>query len=371
MQEDTTVTSNASRTAALPVAPTLHALPDALKLHILGNGGPRCALLLEAASRALDLRRVARTAYDAFWREHLLERWPCEGPALCSLVGPQATPRQLYEAFATKRIARRNIHGEVELSSSGYISSVYPAYYPDDVGESSGDEDSDKDHYAADYPIMGRVAFILTVGGFARTARFTKGPKGEASPNEYMCDSPGLGRIGGPHCIGVWEVLGGEAIFDFGGTFPPDGLRDVPTWDPATTREVTGSQLSQSLYAIDLQSFKCVALFENLYPDDIGELANDQIYLRYFSDSPDIPVYFRHEKPVEYESPSELESDGKALVDVLRLDSHFDLEPCVDAGPFVYRLRHTNIGFRDRSEYCVHDKDFCPYILDIIQQTHA
>ena len=112
-----------------------------------------------------------------------------------------------------------------------------------------------------------------------------------------------------------------------------------------------------------------MALFQNLYPDDIGELANDQIYLRYFSDSPDIPVYFRHEKPVEYESPSEL--DDKALVDVLRLDSNFDLEPCVDAGPFVYRLRHTNIGFRDKKEYCVHDKDFCPYILDIIQHTHA
>ena len=369
MQKDTKVTSNASRTAALPVAPTLHALPDALKLHILGYGGPRCALLLEAASRALDLRRVARTAYDAFWREHLLERWPCEGPALCSLVGPQATPRQLYEAFATKRVARRNIHGEVETNWLGDGRSVFTAYYPDDEGESSGDEDSDKDPYAAEYPIMGRVAFILTVGGFARTARFTKGPKDEASPNEYKCDSPGLGRIGGPHCIGKWEVLGGEAIFDFEGTLPPDG--DLPHWDPAATREVTGSQLSQSLYAIDLQSFKCVALFENLYPDDIGGLANHQIYLRYFSDSPDIPAYFRHEKPVEYESPSELETDDKALVAVLRLDANFDLDPLVGAGPFVYRLRHTNIGFRDGSGYCVHDSTFCPYILDIIQQTHA
>ena len=101
---------------------------------------------------------------------------------------------------------------------------------------------------------MGQEATLLA----SHLRNVLLGLPGVATVRPQRCD---LGRIGGPHCIGKWEVLGGEAIFDFGGTFPPDGLRDVPTWDPATTREVTGSQLSQSLYAIDLQSFKCVALF--------------------------------------------------------------------------------------------------------------
>lgn len=373
--------------AVLPVAPTLHALPEVCKLHILGFGTPRCALRLEVASRALDLRAVVRTAYDALWSGHLRERWPCEGPALCSLVGPQATARQLYEAFATRRVARSNVHGEVEQVAGwgDRLRSKSVWAYPDDEEESSkSSNDSDDDDYDPDayaYPVLNRVVFILTVGGFARTARFTAGAKGEATPNHWSKDADsedpyappsGLGRIQpGPSCICSWELRGGEALFDFANTFPPDSSLAEFHWDPEATEGITGNQLSQSFYAIDLQSLKCVSLFDGIYPDDIGGYADGRIYLRYFAEAPKLPVFFRHGEPVEYERTSDI---GDAAVDVFCIGSaSMDLEPCVDAGPFVYRLRHTNIDFRDNREggYCVGDANFCPYLLDIIQQTHG
>jgi len=305
-----------SKAAALSVVPTLHALPEVCKLHILSFGTPRCALRLEAASPALDLRAVVRTAYDALWSGHLRECWPCEGPALCSLVGPQATARQLYEAFATRRVAQRNItqHGQqVEAA-------------------------------------LHRVAFILTIGRFARTARF-----GKASPDQST-DSA-FGRIQpGPACLDAWDLQGGEALFDFASTNPPNPSQaNLPHWDPVVTREATGNQLSQSLYAIDLQSSKCVTLFENNYPDDIGLMSiTGRMCIRYFGDSSKLPTYFQHAERL------------------LRIDAvYIDLDRCVDAGPFVYRLRHTDIFFRCNGGCNVGDREFCPYLVDIIQQTHA
>ena len=341
--------SYASCLAALPVAPRLHTLPEACKLHILRYASARCVLRLEATSRAIDFRQHARvrTAYDTIWRRQLHARWPREAPALCSLVGPQATPRQLYMAFATRKIARTNITRDAQHEDA-----------------------------------LHRIAFILCVGGCARAARFAEGSNGE-QPDVYdtfgmrHTDSD-LGRINpGPSCVGSWEFRGGEQQFNFGSTFPPR-LQDhgpLNNWNSVRVKERTGNQLSQSFYVIDLQSLKCVTLFENIYPKTIGNSGPRCLRLAHMINDYQLPVFFRHDHPVEYHRRDNRPERG-AYVDVMALcEVEFELERVEpgnnNIGPFVYRLAKTDVYFSGGSGFAAGDTAFCPYLLGIIQQTHG
>ena len=215
----------------------MHAsLPDELTLHVFGFCSAKCLLTVEAASRALrDLRR--HKTNDGLWCGLLRARWPREGPALCSLR-PQATARQLFRAFATKRDARTQIMRRPERVVDTDDENEEEKYRIE--GEDQANDDPN------------RLAFLVRVGRFAGLARW------------MLLNSlkPGL----------AWKPTDAETSFDI------EIPQDVHMLSADQIIERYGDELAQTLHVIDMETHKCVTLVEDVVPWCINiDTRNDDV----------------------------------------------------------------------------------------------
>ena len=157
------VTLNKDRPDAATRRPALLDVPDDILLILLGYCGASSLLALETASRALLdlLRSPARLKHqEAVWCGCLRRRWPCEGPALCSLgdterrlgLRPRAPARQIYRAFCTKKDAEEDIENVVAPGEGALEELAFIAVVGDFAGVASWDEESD--------PVVGNREFL-------------------------------------------------------------------------------------------------------------------------------------------------------------------------------------------------------------------
>ena len=224
------VTLNTDRPVAATRRPALPDIPDDLLLLVLGYCGASSLLALETASRALLqlLRSPARhKQQESLWCGCLRARWPCEGPALCSLgdherrlgLRPRAPARQIYRAFCTKKDAEEDIENVVA------------------PGEGALEE----------------LAFIAVVGGFAGVASWDEETDPFGGNRGFLRWQPPAVRLGQFENLEAYEQ------------------------GQATVAELMGDRLDrvrQELHVIDLRSFLCVTLVSTV-PRAVGTVDVD------------------------------------------------------------------------------------------------
>ena len=222
------VTLNKDRPVAATRRPALLDVPDDILLHLLlGCCGASSLLALETASRAfLDLLRSPsrHKQQEAAWCGCLRARWPCEGPALCSLgdherrlgLRPRAPARQIYRAFSTKKDAEEDIENVVA------------------PGEGALEE----------------LAFIAVVGDFAGVASWDEESDPVVGTREFLRWQPQSVRLG-----------------------PFANLEAYEPGQQAIVAELMGDRLDrvrQELHVIDLRSFLCVTLVSPTVPEAVA-----------------------------------------------------------------------------------------------------
>ena len=346
------VTLNTDRPVAATRRPALPDIPDDLLLLVLGYCGASSLLALETASRALLelLRSPARhKQQESLWCGCLRARWPCEGPALCSLgdherrlgLRPRAPARQIYRAFCTKKDAERHI----------------------DTVDLEGGEDA-----------LEELAFIAVVGGFAGVPSWREEIQDDGEEKvDLLRWQPPSGAVR----LGVFENLGA-------------GLTG------ATVAELTGDRLRQALHVIDLRSFQCVTLL-NTIPDkgmsfvdgwDTRELRDDDAVFftspqKYMMRDLTVDKYplirpgkggnrdagfslvpflgtrptLRHPLPGDADDLPPLRADYRLLF------ADFVLEP---RPPLDWYDEY----YTDRTRFIHKAEDFCEFIAEVIRQTH-
>ena len=346
------VTLNTDRPVAATRRPALPDIPDDLLLLVLGYCGASSLLALETASRALLqlLRSPARhKQQESLWCGCLRARWPCEGPALCSLgdherrlgLRPRAPARQIYRAFCTKKDAERHI----------------------DTVDLEGGEDA-----------LEELAFIAVVGGFAGVPSWREEIQDDGEEKvDLLRWQPPSGAVR----LGVFENLGA-------------GLTG------ATVAELTGDRLRQALHVIDLRSFQCVTLL-NTIPDkgmsfvdgwDTRELRDDDAVFftspqKYMMRDLTVDKYplirpgkggnrdagfslvpflgtrptLRHPLPGDADDLPPLRADYRLLF------ADFVLEP---RPPLDWYDEY----YTDRTRFIHKAEDFCEFVAEVIRQTH-
>ena len=260
----------------------MHAsLPDDLTLHIFDLCSAKCLLAVATASRTLrDLHKTN----DALWCGRLRARWPREGPALCSLR-PRATARQLYRAFASKRDARTQIMRRPERVAVTADERM--------LLEQKDAADDDEE----------RLAFLVCVGPFAGLACWMRVPDGFESRDMTLLR---------------WEPQ------STGTSLTIEIRKDWPhwsTWTAAEVKERYGDQLAQSVYVIDMQTHKCVTLFEGVGPEE-----------HRFSQHGDMITYPPRYHSVRHNYMNDIDEDGAVLEEEdPRLHSSYygSIEHCV------------------------------------------
>ena len=346
------VTLNKDRPDAATRRPALLDVPDDILLILLGYCGASSLLALETASRALLdlLRSPARLKHqEAVWCGCLRRRWPCEGPALCSLgdterrlgLRPRAPARQIYRAFSTKKVA------EPDIQTAAL-----------ERGEEAHDE----------------LAFIAVVGGFAGVASWTEEYEdGDGEKVDMLRWQPPSSEA---H-LGVFENLHHSGA--------------------ATVAELTGDRLHQALHVIDLRSFQCVTLL-NTIPDrgmnivdgwDAQELRDDDAVFftspqQYMMRDHTVDKYpltrpgqggnrdagfslvpflgtrptLRHSLPGDADDLPPLRADYRLLF------ADFVLEPMP---PFDWYDEY----WKDGTRFIHKAEDFCEFVAEVIRQTHS
>ena len=311
------------------------ALPDDLTLRIFGFCSAKCLLTAEVASRALRDLRWHKTN-DAHWCGLLRARWPREGPALCSLrrAGP-ATARQLFRAFATKRDARTQIMRRPERV----------------VVTADADERMQLEQKDAADDDEERLAFLVCVGPFAGLARWMRVPDGFGSRDVTFLR---------------WESQSTGTSLDI------EIRKDWPhwtTWTAAEVKERYGDQLAQSVYVIDMQTHKCVTLFEGVGPEG-----------HRFSQHGDMITYPPRYHSVRHNFMDDIARDGADLDEEdprLHFSYYGSIEHCVVepvlsllVSPGTLHLHVTDLLFDDYpTATVIHPCSVREYFVDTIAQT--
>ena len=236
----------------------MHAsLPDELTLHIFGFCSAKSVLTVEVASSALRHRWGLCGANDDLWCGLLRARWPREGPVLCSLR-PQATARQLFRAFATKRDARTQIMRRPERVVV------------------TANEQQLRAHKDAVEDDTQRLACLVCVGRFAGLARWIPVPDGLAwQPITAM--RPGL----------AWQPSAADTSFDI------EIPQDVHMLSAEQIIERYGDELAQTVHVINMQTHKCVTLVEDVVPWSINiDTMDDDAFPH--SEVGDVTTYSSH-----------------------------------------------------------------------------
>ena len=343
------VTLNTDRPVAATRRPLFLDVPDDILLILLGYCGASSLLALETASRALLdlLRSPARLKHqEAVWCGCLRRRWPCEGPALCSLgdterrlgLRPRAPARQIYRAFSTKKVAEPDIQ-TIALE---------------------GGEDA-----------LEELAFIAVVGGFAGVASWT----------EDYADGAG-GKVD----MLRWQPPSTEAHL---GVFENlDDGRDVA--------ELTGDRLRQELHVIDLRTFQCVTLL-NTIPDkgmnivdewDAQELQDDDAMFYTSAQNYMMRDHTVDRYPLTRPGQGGSRDAGFSLVPFLGLRPtlHHSLPGDSDDLPPLradYRLLFADFilepyppldwydaYWKDGTRFIHKAADFCEFVAEVIRSTH-
>ena len=322
------VTLNKDRPVAATRRPALLDVPDDILLILLGYSGASSLLALETASRALLqlLRSPARhKQQESLWCGCLRARWPCEGPALCSLgdherrlgLRPRAPARQIYRAFCTKKDAERHI----------------------DTVDLEGGEDA-----------LEELAFIAVVGGFAGVPSWREEIQDDGEEKvDLLRWQPPSGAVR----LGVFENLGA-------------GLTG------ATVAELTGDRLRQELHVIDLRTFQCVTLLSMVPNNGMDILDSPLSQLPELQD--DDAVFFTTSQNYAMRDRRHLRTNTLcSLFPFLALrptqDGH-----CLMFAEFVLENRTPSFYLQfhesNRPQFIGNDEGFCDFVAEIIRQTH-
>ena len=311
-------------------------LPDELILAICGFCSPRCLCTLECVARALLVKDQNRR--DAAWRDQLCTQWPREGPVLCRLR-PRLTARQLFRAFATKRDARTQIMRR-----------------PERVAVTADDrrrlQQEDLAAYDADDE---RLAYLFCVGGVVGLVRWMPVPNGPRSKLLV----PGL----------RWQPETTESSLAI----------ELPKKVPFNIRECYGDQLAQTLHVIDMRTHKCVTVFRDVVPEQIGMDTHDgqqDIY----SQREDVTTYSPYWHSVRHNFMDDIDRDGADLdEDDPRLhSSYYDgIDHCVIVPILRFRMSSGTFRLRavdlpdlgDGNATVLHHCSVHEYFVDTIAQT--
>ena len=254
--------------------PRLDLLPMGVTMQMLDFAGAHSALTLECVSR---LMQELRDKNDNVWSETLGARWRTEGSVLLELR-PRATAEQLFHAFATKRMLQTNI-------DDGYGESL-AMMFCEDVERTLQDI---VPRYINHQVVPKELISLID----------------EYIP-EPLDNSP-------DRLVFVLSLRCGSFLLRW------DGTGAVCEAVLETYVDVE-SELA-TLHVIDMKTFKCVTICENLRAEYAGR---DLVYFM----GPDI---MRHNLPQEFEDSSDLHNlevvEGDATAEVCRMQLWLELRP--------------------------------------------
>lgn len=244
---------------------------------ILDVAGLYCSHTLECFSR--PMKRELYKYNDKVWSERLVARWPTEGPLLLELR-PRVRPAKLYHMFATKRMLPTNIddHYGESLAKLFYegprqLQDVLPEYV---------------NHQVVPTEVISHIYTYIP---------------------EPLDNSPN-------RLVFVLSLECGSFLLRW------DGTRAV--CEAVLENNVDVESELATLHVIDMKTFKCVTICENLEAG--GELDGDEGEDAYYFMVPDI---MRHNLPREYEDSSDLHDlevvEGDATAEVCRMQLHLTL----------------------------------------------
>ena len=245
---------------------------------ILDVAGLYCSHTLECVSR--PMKRELYKYNDKVWSERLVARWPTEGPLLLELR-PRVRPAKLYHMFATKRKLRTNIddHYGESLAKLFYegprqLRDVLPEYV---------------NHQVVPTEVISYIYTYIP---------------------EPLDDSPNRLAF-------VLSLRCGSFLLRWDGT--------QAVCEAVLEKHVHVYSQLATLHVIDMKTFKCVTICENLRAG--GELDGDEGEDAYYFMVPD---FMRHNLPQKFKKSSDLHDlevvEGDATAEVCRMQLWLTLD---------------------------------------------